>query len=391
MIPKHGKIFTNYLVESKDDIFLTEVDGNTKFTGTGSKKYELQYQLTNIYNYYSGLALHGMDNEMKLKISLRLLDLGLMKCLEYLDLAKAGLSIKEYELLRSERILEKELASKLIMHYNIDNADPANRIKIVTAIKQYQNNEKFLISFNVHPSGLFFKNSSYPSYILWSYQVDSCELSGKPFNIMECYHYIIKKFSGTLREKLITLFIYEQKSNAIDDLSFLVNDGLRFVRQPDFKSVLLKLKQSRIAGTKAYNFSLQDTGKNTRHLSEFRGHTVLMDFWFTGCGGCREIHPLLDSIRKIYKDRSFDLLSICVDQDIEVWKKSIKGGHYTSLDNVNLFTGGLSNPLIKYYDVNDFPAILLIDKTGRLFDPPADPRKDSGKKLITQIGEAMIR
>jgi hypothetical protein len=171
MIPKHGKIFTNYLVESKDDIFLTEVDGNTKFTGTGSKKYELQYQLTNIYNYYSGLALHGMDNEMKLKISLRLLDLGLMKCLEYLDLAKAGLSIKEYELLRSERILEKELASKLIMHYNIDNADPANRIKIVTAIKQYQNNEKFLISFNVHPSGLFFKNSSYPSYILWSYQV----------------------------------------------------------------------------------------------------------------------------------------------------------------------------------------------------------------------------
>ena len=56
------------------------------------------------------------------------------------------------------------------------------------------------------------------------------------------------------------------------------------------------------------------TGKPIK-LSGLKGQVVMINFWATWCGPCRQEMPLLDSIYKQYKDKGFTLLGVNVEPD----------------------------------------------------------------------------
>ncbi len=69
------------------------------------------------------------------------------------------------------------------------------------------------------------------------------------------------------------------------------------------------------APTPAPDFVLDsNTGKPIK-LSGYKGKVVMINFWATWCGPCRQEWPLLESIYKQYKNQDFMLLGVNVEPD----------------------------------------------------------------------------
>src|SRR5579863_3403685 len=62
-------------------------------------------------------------------------------------------------------------------------------------------------------------------------------------------------------------------------------------------------------------FTLQSVAGKQVSLAQFKGDVVMINFWASWCGPCRQEMPLLDSIYKQYKDMGFVLLGVNVEPD----------------------------------------------------------------------------
>jgi thiol-disulfide isomerase/thioredoxin len=61
------------------------------------------------------------------------------------------------------------------------------------------------------------------------------------------------------------------------------------------------------------DLSLKDAQGNRVHLRDYRGKTVVLNFWATWCGPCREEMPLLVSAEREYRERGIVFLGASLD------------------------------------------------------------------------------
>jgi len=121
------------------------------------------------------------------------------------------------------------------------------------------------------------------------------------------------------------------------------------------------LAASDLAGQPAPDFALKSsTGENLR-LSEYRGDVVMINFWATWCGPCRQEMPLLDQLYSRYQRVGFSLLGVNIDDD---------SGR--AMDMIREL--GVSFPVLfdsrkvvsKLYDVDAMPVTVLVDREGNV-------------------------
>src|SRR5690606_22400074 len=110
------------------------------------------------------------------------------------------------------------------------------------------------------------------------------------------------------------------------------------------------------------DFSMKDTYDNIVNLSYFNGKYVLLDFWASWCGPCREEHPNLISIYENYKNKDFTILSVSIDTDKEKWIKAIDKDKLT-WTQVSDLSGNKGEVYLKY-GITSIPANFLIDPNG---------------------------
>ena len=114
-------------------------------------------------------------------------------------------------------------------------------------------------------------------------------------------------------------------------------------------------------GDLAPQFSLQDLSGRPVSISDFRGKTVLLNFWASWCAPCAEEMPGLQSLYASLKDKGFIVVAVAVD-DQESAVKSFR-------DRV-----GITFPILidkdgkvrDRYKVNGFPESFLLDNAGKL-------------------------
>jgi peroxiredoxin len=63
----------------------------------------------------------------------------------------------------------------------------------------------------------------------------------------------------------------------------------------------------------APDFTLKTLDGNNARLKEYRGQVVLINFWASWCGPCRQEMPLLEKIDKRYRDAGFTVLGVNVE------------------------------------------------------------------------------
>lgn len=111
----------------------------------------------------------------------------------------------------------------------------------------------------------------------------------------------------------------------------------------------------------AANFTLKSaSGKNFR-LSEYRGQVVLINFWASWCGPCRQEMPHLDSIQKKYQDLGFTVFGVNVEKDRAMADKILRD---IPVSFPILFD--TENEVSQVYDVDAMPATVLVDRNGEI-------------------------
>ena len=78
-------------------------------------------------------------------------------------------------------------------------------------------------------------------------------------------------------------------------------------------SITINAQAGVIVGSKVPGFTLQSADGGNVKLSEFRGKVVLINYWATWCGPCRQELPELDKIHKQFSAKGFTMLGINID------------------------------------------------------------------------------
>jgi peroxiredoxin len=116
-------------------------------------------------------------------------------------------------------------------------------------------------------------------------------------------------------------------------------------------------------GKSAPSFSQADPEGQQISLESFRGKYVLLDFWASWCGPCRQENPNLVKTYQRFRDQ-LTILGISLDQKREPWLKAIKDDQLTWQQVSDL--KGWSNEVAGKYQVRSIPDNFLLDREGRI-------------------------
>jgi thiol-disulfide isomerase/thioredoxin len=94
-------------------------------------------------------------------------------------------------------------------------------------------------------------------------------------------------------------------------------------------------------------------------FAEFRGKVVLLDFWASWCGPCRNALPNLKRLQAVYGGADFVLISISEDDDESAWRDFVSGHGMTWLQRQDS-DGSLQHQ----YGVNALPTYVLLGRDG---------------------------
>ncbi len=133
------------------------------------------------------------------------------------------------------------------------------------------------------------------------------------------------------------------------------------MKQISFVMLLLftSLAWADSAGSPAANFTLKSAAGTNIRLSEYRGQVVLLNFWASWCGPCRQEFPHLDAIHQKYSDLGFTVFGVNVEQDRAMADKVLRDIPVTF---PVLFDQ--ESQVSKLYDVDAMPMTVLVDRNG---------------------------
>jgi peroxiredoxin len=118
-------------------------------------------------------------------------------------------------------------------------------------------------------------------------------------------------------------------------------------------------------GTKVPEIALPDTKGVTTKLSDLRGKVVLLDFWASWCGPCRQSNKRMQKIYSKYKSKGFEILGVSVDERQGAWLNAIKQDKIEWMQVIdNKANSG--SPLLRYWNIRYIPSTFLIDQQGKL-------------------------
>jgi peroxiredoxin len=112
---------------------------------------------------------------------------------------------------------------------------------------------------------------------------------------------------------------------------------------------------------RAPDFALKNTDGQNLRLSEYRGEVVLVNFWSTACGHCREQLSFVDELFVAHSDQGFHVLGVSVGDD--------NGRARETAADLELHFPVLFDDeyvVSKLYDIGSLPLTVLIDHHGKV-------------------------
>jgi thiol-disulfide isomerase/thioredoxin len=113
-------------------------------------------------------------------------------------------------------------------------------------------------------------------------------------------------------------------------------------------------------------------------LEDFKGKVVLLDFWASWCGPCRDALPKVRQLQSVYSGGDFVVVSISEDEDQTSWKSFVASHGMTWAQR---FDG--DNSFLKSYQVRALPTYVLLGKDGQ--EVQRYEGEDPGASIVQRI------
>lgn len=151
--------------------------------------------------------------------------------------------------------------------------------------------------------------------------------------------------------KETTQKLFEQFSPEIKNSEY----GKRIAR-------FIELNKNPKVGEQFVDFSMSDQSGNTKQLSGYKDKVVLLEFWASWCGPCRQENPNLVNTYNRFHPKGFEIFAVSLDIKKDRWLEAIDkdGLIWEHVSELN----GDENTACLIYGINGIPDNFLIDRNG---------------------------
>lgn len=123
-------------------------------------------------------------------------------------------------------------------------------------------------------------------------------------------------------------------------------------------------KTSAAVGDMAPELTMNDVDDKPFSLSQLRGKYVLVDFWASWCGPCREENPNVVAAFNQFKNKNFTVLGVSLDKNKEAWITAIKEDklNWQHISDLKYWSSGA----VPLYGFDGIPYNVLVDPQGKI-------------------------
>ena len=204
---------------------------------------------------------------------------------------------------------------------------------------------------------------------------------------------IEKRFKGQLYDEVaFAAFLERASKRYVDPKTYSILTSQ--IQTPEFRDYIVQQRDRSSEGSKFFQYELPNEYGRTVSNRDLLGKVVIYDFWFTGCHGCADLSKSMEPIKAHFKDNpNVVFVSISIDNEEDVWKRSLKSGNYSHQGDTNLWLGKLSDshPMILHYSINSYPTQIIVDADNRIvaMNPPDVRRSGEEKAFVGMVQQAL--
>lgn len=198
------------------------------------------------------------------------------------------------------------------------------------------------------------------------------------------YDFNKNNMKNPLGEHIFLNNYYNYEAAQQRELIGLANE--KFKSNPEVKKVIEKLDnlEKVSEGKKFADFTLKTPEGNDVKLSDYagKGKYVLIDFWASWCGPCRNELPKVVKLYNKYKSKGFEIVGVSLDKNKTDWEKGIKDLKITWPQMSDL--KAWDSAVVPMYGIQGIPYTVLLDKDGTII-----ANNLHGKDLENKFAELM--
>ncbi len=358
------------------------IDYQYEFKGSGSEKYTIWEKMLSPPKRPLPADTTDCRNLILPKIS---------ASLEVLESGKAALSNFQYQMLKAELIAKQREIFQRIRR-------PQQHISLCDSLLREGIKEgKAALGIDLITSGIpasvACRSENYLNYLLERllFEAYSEKAASRPFDLLSV---IVERYEAPLRDTLLLLLFIKDIPD--EDLYGNYLRAKELITDPECLRALNEIVRT-LPGMPVADFSLPDPDGKLVSLSSFKGKVTFIDLWFTGCGACVSYYRdvLREAEEQLKDEKDIVFISISVDKNPTLWKKSISSGKYTSVHAVNLYTEGkgVAHDWTTHYGFHGCPKFMIVDRGGkihRIFNNGFANEISSTGSLVTRLKKVLM-
>jgi peroxiredoxin len=160
-------------------------------------------------------------------------------------------------------------------------------------------------------------------------------------------------------------FTLEEVTAMVKDVAtkFPMHQGVLAIKN-SLASQMVQLQGK--VGQQAPEITLPDVNGKEVKLSSYKGKYVLVDFWASWCGPCRQENPNVVAAYNKFKGKNFDILGVSLDRpgQKDKWLDAIKKDNLTWTHVSDLLFW--QSPIVPLYGIEGIPYNVLVNPEGKI-------------------------
>lgn len=174
---------------------------------------------------------------------------------------------------------------------------------------------------------------------------------------------VLRPLSHQLRDEVIAFYLLDNFNRMGEQLPQIIQSSLAMVESPWITQRLQAMEETRKGSFMGEG--MQDQNGQALDFSQFKGKSVLIHYWISGCKFCIDNYKnvMRELSEKYANDPDIVILTVNGDKSPENWKKSLATGQYASPSSLNLWVPQ-GTGLLKTYNISSFPQKMLIGPNG---------------------------